>query len=128
MAQQDILLTDYTTLITPAEVQAALPDHVYEIDRDWVTVWGRKGERAVLAWVAAEDARRREAAVAVEAELPSDTPMATEKQIEYIRALIARRQFLGEDDGFMQIPAEDALVHLTRRDASTLIDSLTGRY
>lgn len=122
MAQQDILLTEYTTTITPAEVQAALPEHVYEIEGDWVTVWGRKGERAVLAWVAAETKRREAAAPAT----PAVPAPATARQLDYIRTLIAKRAKSGDADGFMAVPAD--LTTLTKADASTLIDSLTTRY
>ena len=54
--------------------------------------------------------------------------LATERQLSYIRSLIARRRRDGEGSGFMAIPSEAELTTLTRRDASALIDSLRDSY
>ena len=51
---------------------------------------------------------------------------ATDRQIAYIERLLINRRRNGEGDGFITIP--ENLRGLTKRDASTLIDSLTGRY
>ena len=51
---------------------------------------------------------------------------ATDRQIAYIERLLINRRSNGEGDGFISIP--ENLHGLTKRDASTLIDSLTGAY
>ena len=51
-------------------------------------------------------------------------PRATERQLVYIRSLIARGA--DTEGGFMAVP--DDLSTLTRKGASALIDSLTGNY
>ena len=53
----------------------------------------------------------------------------TERQISFIMSLLGRRERSGEAGGFMAGPTtREGVARLTRNQASSYIDSLTGRY
>lgn len=54
---------------------------------------------------------------------------ATPKQVDYIMTLLARRARDGQGGGYFTGPTtREGVAGMTRRDASTYIDSLTDRY
>lgn len=79
-----------------------------------------------------DDAAKDAAVVAAAHEAESTRGLATEKQVEYIVRLVIRRRRDGDTSGFIggdvDITDLDALRKMTRREASTLIDSLSGNY
>jgi hypothetical protein len=71
--------------------------------------------------------RREQAAnPAVQAVAPSGEVMASQRQVQYIHELRARRLRSGEGGGFMTADGDPAM--LTRQEASAYIDSLRGEY
>lgn len=79
-----------------------------------------------------DDAAKDDAIVAAAHETEAARGLATEKQIEYIVRLVIRRRRDGNGDGFIlgEIDITDlpSLRKMTRREASALIDSLSGNY
>lgn len=68
---------------------------------------------------------------------PAATPMVTDRQVTYITRLLVQRIRSGEGSGFSGLVNgltrggqvdTDAIRALTRKQASEVIDSLTGRY
>lgn len=91
----------------------------------------RKAEeaaRAEEARLAKIEAEKNERAAAVEAAQAAvrDEVLATPKQIAYIARLI--RAGAHEEGGFMVVRPDINFSTLTRREASRMIDSMTGRY
>lgn len=99
---------------------------IHEIEGDilWAQSRGDADRiaRLVDAYVAKRDAAKATPAPAAQ----SDQPMATERQIAFIRSLIDRGAH--RQGGFVTVRATDDLSTLTRSQASAMIDSLTGRY
>lgn len=66
------------------------------------------------------------------ATVTADAPLATEKQVAYATRLIGQKRRDGDTSGFISFqgghPAPDALARMSRRDISTLIDSLSSNY
>ena len=112
------------TDITPAEVTATF-DHVTTNDNGELMAMGRNVEAKIRAWAAR---RSRPAAVETDAGAARAVPLATEKQVSYIMALIARGAH--EEGGFISggPTTYDEVRKMTRRDASMYIDSLTSNY
>ncbi|WRS30616.1 hypothetical protein U6G28_02700 [Actinomycetaceae bacterium MB13-C1-2] len=85
----------------------------------WIA-WNRDAVYAI------ENAASRVTEPKKEASAPRPVSPATDRQIAYIRTLI--RKGAGSEGGFMRVPADADLVKLSKREASALIDSLTGNY
>lgn len=118
--------------VTAAEVNAALATTAYNhpiselCDGDYARS-SRDYDR-VIAYLAKVVAEREQAAAAAAAEAPAEE-LATERQVAFILTLIDRRKRDGEAGGFVAIPTtREGVARLTKRQASGLIDSLTGRY
>lgn len=102
---------------------------------EWV-VWNRRELDAVLALhakvtaraaAAAPEATDNPAAATPAAPAPAAGPKATAKQVALIEKLL--RENRDDEGGFMAGPRDRAgIAALTRRQASTYIDSLLGRY
>lgn len=102
------------------------PEHVTrwlaEARVDRVALFNRSERDALESAIVAAE----QAAVAPAEQPTTDEPMATPAQIAYIQKLRARRAASGETRGFMSYDGDPA--KLTRRQASSYINSLTGEY
>lgn len=98
-----------------------------------------KAARNVIAWnvkarAAAYELVERMEAQARAAAAPATAPLAlaTEKQVAYANRLIARHVRDDDPSGFISFggsyPTSAQLAAMSRRDISTLIDSLAGNY
>lgn len=133
MAQHD--LSDLVTRINA--IGADLADLLAIDGVDDLHARYPKAERNVIAWnvearAAAYARVERMERAARPAVVTTDTPLATEKQVAFAVRLIGSKRRDGDTSGFVSFrgghPTPEALAHMTRRDISTLIDSLTSNY
>lgn len=76
----------------------------------------------------AATARKREQA-ARQAAAGTSEPLATDRQVDYILTLLAKRRRTGNNAGFMTGPtSREDIQRMTRQKASAYIDSLTETY
>jgi hypothetical protein len=121
------------------DMQISIKDYPAKYDTTAEAIRAEFGSRIVgsfaelTAWTTKDAAfiqmtlgRRQEAAQAKTSPVRSAEPMATERQISFIRSLIRDGKHL--EGGFLSLRADMDLSRLTRRQASSMIDSLTGRY
>jgi len=119
--------------VTAAEVNAALATTAYDhpiselADGDYARS-SRDYDR-VMAHIAKVVAERQAAEAAAQATTTEAPEAATERQVAFILTLIDRRRRDGEAAGFTTGPTtREGIAKLTKRQASSYIDSLTGRY
>lgn len=95
-----------------------------------VIAWNVKARSAAYELVECMEAQARAAATPAPAAAP--IALATEKQVTYANRLIARHVRDGDTSGFISFggsyPTSAQLAAMSRRDISTLIDSLAGNY
>lgn len=96
-----------------------------------VIAWNVKARAAAYELVERMEAQAR-AAAPVAAPEAAPIALATEKQVAYANRLIARHVRDDDPSGFISFggsyPTSAQLAAMSRRDISTLIDSLAGNY
>lgn len=117
----DIVDRDRFRFATQAEAEAAIPAAAEFLAKRAQAAAERRAQQA------AKQAETDAVFAAATAPAPTAPALATERQVDYIMTLIARGAH--EEGGFLSGPTtRQDVATLTRREASTYIDSLTGRY
>ena len=133
MAQHDL-----TDLVTRIDAIGGNLDQLLALDNVedqrrygvGVVAWNRKAEYAAYELVEKMEAAARPAPAPAPAAAAG--PLATDRQVDYVLSLIARRVRSGEGGGWMShtggYPTRDQLATMTRRDISRYIDQLRDSY
>ena len=96
---------------------------------DWIEVSNRRNEAKAERLFNERAAQIRAQQAAPTTKPAPRVELASGRQVDYIMSLLARRQRDGATTGFMSGPTtRQGVEALSRREASTYIDSLTERY